>query len=291
MKKINTLTALVFVLATSIFSQASDPLGFWPHHVGDVWQYRDASTNEIVYTKYYDSVWVSEDSSIFINGRRVGADINSIYEKIDTSFNVFNLLTQPNYPRYKLSASIGDSWVARVFGEDTIIVTVTDIYENYVFGILTTIKVFTFEIIFQEYPYTFWLGDDHLAIGFGLVFSFIEGGSAPYLAGAIIDSTHYGTIVSVEQEESIPNEFIFFQNYPNPFNPITNLHFKLPKAGKVTITVYDILGRLVEILIDEEKYAGEWTVKWNAENLSSGLYFAKLEFAEQIQVRKLLLTK
>lgn len=289
MKKINILPAFVIVFAINIFSQTPDPLSFWPHHIGDVWQYRDAVNNQVVGTRYLDSIYIDPiTSDIYIYYRPIGS--GTIY-KIDSTGRLYNLNFQPGYPRYKLNADSGDSWVAGIVGDDTVFVTITDIYEDYVFGNWTTIKVFTFEIIYSYLPEPFWLGDDHLASGFGWIFTFGEGGTATYLAGAIIDSVQYGTIVSVKNEEVVPDEFIFFQNYPNPFNPLTNLSFHLPNSGNVKITIYDILGKLVITLVDEEMQAGEWTVKWNAEQFSSGVYLAKLDFSGKTQVRKLLLSK
>ena len=90
---------------------------------------------------------------------------------------------------------------------------------------------------------------------------------------------------------AIPAEYSLSQNYPNPFNPSTTFSFSLPKAGIVTLTVYDITGREVAKLVDGYKVKGLHEVTFDADGLSSGVYFARLEAGEFKQVRKILLIK
>lgn len=91
--------------------------------------------------------------------------------------------------------------------------------------------------------------------------------------------------------ESLPKEFRLYQNYPNPFNPGTKIKYDLPKAGHVTIKVYDILGRKVETLINEEKPAGNYEVEFSGSNLSSGIYFYELQAGNYSSVKKMILIK
>lgn len=74
----------------------------------------------------------------------------------------------------------------------------------------------------------------------------------------------------------IPKEFSLSQNYPNPFNPSTNIKFSLPKSAMVKLVVYDITGREVETLVNENLNAGTFNADWNAAKYSSGVYFYKL---------------
>ncbi len=99
-------------------------------------------------------------------------------------------------------------------------------------------------------------------------------------------------VTSVE-EETIPEEFRVWQNYPNPFNPSTVIKFSIPQNSNVKITVFDLLGREIANLIDENMEAGFHKVEFNTEklNLSSGIYFYKVQANNLIEIRKMVLLK
>jgi len=99
-------------------------------------------------------------------------------------------------------------------------------------------------------------------------------------------------IIAVENEVSqIPYEYNLFQNYPNPFNPSTTISFQIPETGNVKISIFDILGRLTDIPLNEVKKAGNYNVVWNALNLPSGVYIYKIEAGSFTDVRKMILIK
>jgi hypothetical protein len=90
----------------------------------------------------------------------------------------------------------------------------------------------------------------------------------------------------------IPFAYKLSQNYPNPFNPVTTIKCGLPKFGKTNLVVYDILGRVVTKLVDNEfKDAGTYEVKWDASNFSSGIYFYTLESGSYKETMKMVLIK
>ncbi len=96
----------------------------------------------------------------------------------------------------------------------------------------------------------------------------------------------------VEKEGSmIPDNFALHQNYPNPFNPSTYITFDLPKRVKVRISVYDVVGRLVKVLVDEEMPAGSYKVEFRGDGLPSGVYFYRLEAGDFMSVKKMVLVK
>lgn len=101
--------------------------------------------------------------------------------------------------------------------------------------------------------------------------------------------------ISVDNEEEkgpeTPDSFKLYQNYPNPFNPSTNIRFDIPKAGEITVEVFDMLGRKVASLIQEYKSAGSYTVSFDASGLSSGIYFSRLSSGSSIQIQKMTLLK
>ena len=103
-----------------------------------------------------------------------------------------------------------------------------------------------------------------------------------------------GTITGVKDlngNAGIPVAYSLSQNYPNPFNPTTTIRFALPKAGDVSLVVYDILGRKVTELIHGNLTAGYHTVNFNASNLASGVYFYRIQAGDFVSVKKLMLLK
>ena len=94
-----------------------------------------------------------------------------------------------------------------------------------------------------------------------------------------------------ERQEQIPYRFALEQNYPNPFNPSTIINYQLAMNSHVTLKVYDILGREVATLVNEEKPAGSYSVQWNAGGVASGVYFYKLEAGSFSATRRLMLIK
>ena len=75
----------------------------------------------------------------------------------------------------------------------------------------------------------------------------------------------------------IPTQFELKQNYPNPFNPSTKISYALPKEGIVSLKIYDVLGKEVATLVNENKLAGYYEVDFNASAFASGIYFYKIE--------------
>ena len=102
--------------------------------------------------------------------------------------------------------------------------------------------------------------------------------------------------LSFNDQQPIPNVYILGQNYPNPFNPVTTLRYDLPEDALVNITIYDIMGRIVNNLVSNQQNAGYKSIQWNATNdagqpVSAGLYFYTIEAGEFRQTRKMVLLK
>ena len=107
----------------------------------------------------------------------------------------------------------------------------------------------------------------------------------------MFDQQNVVTGVNPVYTATTPNNYNLSQNYPNPFNPTTRINFALPKSGLVTLKVYNILGKEVATLVNEVKNIGTYSVDFNASNLSSGIYFYKLEVNGFSEVKKMSLIK
>ena len=85
--------------------------------------------------------------------------------------------------------------------------------------------------------------------------------------------------VGVSEPKNIVKEYKLFQNYPNPFNPSTVIEYVLPVESNVTISVFNTIGQRVAVLLDRTQGAGNHSINWNAQNLSSGVYFYEIKAA------------
>ncbi len=99
------------------------------------------------------------------------------------------------------------------------------------------------------------------------------------------------TAVDVESEFSLPTAVQIHQNHPNPFNPTTTINYELPQRSDVQITIFDLLGREITTLVSETQDAGFKSVKWDATNTASGIYFYRLQTGGQAITRKLVVLK
>ena len=99
------------------------------------------------------------------------------------------------------------------------------------------------------------------------------------------------TAVEENIQPGLPSDFGLSQNYPNPFNPSTNIEFSLPTAGIVKLEVYNVLGQLVETLVDEHLPVGYHAVEYDASNQTSGIYFYRLLHQEGTETKKMVLVK
>jgi hypothetical protein len=100
-----------------------------------------------------------------------------------------------------------------------------------------------------------------------------------------------GQPTSVGNEKSLPKEFALLQNFPNPFNPATKIGYQLPARSQVSLKVFDVLGREVATLVNEEKQAGAYSALWNAHGMASGVYFYKLQAGTYTETKKLMLLR
>lgn len=104
-------------------------------------------------------------------------------------------------------------------------------------------------------------------------------------------TVNVGAVAINNNSTVIPEKFFLYQNYPNPFNPATKIRFDLAKTGFVKLAIYDIAGRQVDEILNANYAAGEYTFDFNAENLSTGVYFYKLVTPDYTSIKKMILVK
>jgi hypothetical protein len=97
--------------------------------------------------------------------------------------------------------------------------------------------------------------------------------------------------LDVPLPDGTPLSFGLDQNYPNPFNPSTTIVYSIPVTGNVRLTVFDLLGREVQVLVNDHKDAGKYSHTFDASSLASGMYVYRLQAGDHMQARKLLLLR
>ncbi|PIS43950.1 MAG: hypothetical protein COT22_13180, partial [Ignavibacteria bacterium CG08_land_8_20_14_0_20_37_9] len=114
-----------------------------------------------------------------------------------------------------------------------------------------------------------------------------------YLLGNL-DANNQQKLASPNTSQSdlpVPTDYALDQNYPNPFNPATTISYQLPKSGSVTLKIFDMLGKEVMTLVNEQKEMGRYTVQFDASSLASGMYVYQLRVNDYTSTKKMLLLK
>ncbi len=302
-------------------AQEEDPLKFFPHQTGDMWEYFYYESPSYVDTVQNFTISDSIDFQGIIHITQYARNINPVqypynfldtsYYMIDSSFNVFGPggggPGSENYLIYKLNAQQNHQWVlydysGGIGGTGYEMARVNEVWEDELFGIETTFKSYVY---YYASDTTDTIGSpsvlvryvDILAYGLGL---FRRGsGDATgdiYLKGCVINDTLYGDTTNVitsvkDLSDNLPLQLELLQNYPNPFNPVTKIRFQIPGNNFVGLKVFDLLGNEVMVLVNEVKPAGIFEVDFNASNLPSGMYIYSLQVNDFISNQKMLLLK
>lgn len=139
----------------------------------------------------------------------------------------------------------------------------------------------------QDFSYILSLGFDYRDI------NLYANGNGAGFSVRCIKGDGITSVSSKEENKFISGGYTLLQNYPNPFNPSTVITYSIPKAGLVTLKVYDILGREAAVLVNEFKEAGTYSSSFYAQHsaLNSGFYFYKLQAGDFTQTRKMILMK
>jgi len=186
----------------------------------------------------------------------------------------------------------GLNWVSKSYQTSSVLNSITFINNNtgYIVGYIHTILLKTTNCGDNWQEEQTGLDYDN-----GFLYGITSRNGYATLVGenGIIKSTkdiHFVPIRNIKNE--IPDKYDLLQNYPNPFNPETKIKFVLPEKSFVTIKIYNILGQLVETLVDNERLdAGIHQTSFNGNNLSSGIYFYKIETEKFTQSKRMVLLK
>lgn len=308
MKKFKKILVLLFLIAGFTNAQI-DTTDWFPMQTGNYWEYM-ALTGEG--PKYFSTKVIGD--TLMPNGK----EYKVFYTKyFDTSFN-FRLYYRKEIDsiylytgissyiplgEYKfLDFAVADSTIWLVYpvficcNPNARGVSSTFIDYTYYNFLQKSNEAKHFEDVYVDSVDTLWTPNDGsfpiiLNKGLGIVWHLIFNDGSYYLQGAIINGIQMGTIVDVENENNILPNNISLKSYPNPFNNSTTFKINLSAAGQTELSVYNILGQKIATLMDEQKSAGNYNIQFNANHLSSGVYFVLLKQNELITKEKIILLK
>ena len=316
MKKINTINItffLTFLFVSTKFGQTNSNLDYFPYNEGDMWEYFYSDGPMYLDTAQVFNHYDSTDAAGNIYVTQTSRYINPISTpaipfpdtmryKIDTLNQVWGRVSElDNVIAFKLNAKQGDQWVLKTFYDNEEIMgheMARVIFFDYeIFGkaykVMNTVYFFT-----PDSTDTLGLStySESLMLGIGRFWK--GGGESPGrmdLIGAVINGILYGdttnVLTSINPNNNLPAKIMVKQNYPNPFNLTTKISYQLPEKNFVTLKVYDILGREIEELVNRSIEVGNHEAVFNANNLSSGIYYYQIKAGNFVQSRKMILIK
>lgn len=299
--KVSAAAALIGLLLACdpALGQSSDSLKYFPCDSGDTWFYYGEDG--------YSTIKVD---CVFNHQKGKLVYMTDGEYLIDTTFQIvytvfpYRAPSDTLWETYRLNAQVGECWpydsssyrwngVGLRTGDSVVI-----------FGVPTRVKTFEF---FHFYSDTGTPSHDPrqwfsymtrtYAYGFGMIEEGLEGGGGRVLIGAILNGDSMGIILDVkEKRNNLPDRFTLYQNYPNPFNPSTAISYQLTAVSRVTLKIYDILGREVKTLVEERETAGQHVVYWDGTDrygrrVASGIYYYRLATPGGSITRKAVLIK
>lgn len=288
MKKIY-ITLLIFLSQIVVNNNVSAQSKYFPHSVGNTWQYmyNDGRFEQIKIHR--DSV--DTNGNVFLNlGETTFPDFYWSYKVNNSKDTITYLPFTLVWILYKFPSDSGDIFPLDANGYYG---KIYDIQEIQLFGKKTTNIEFRY---YNGHPDSFgsgWMFTNILVNNYGLSW---YGNEVEYktLIGCIIDGDTSGIIftdIKDELEVQLPKNVKLNQNYPNPFNPTTTISYQLPQTSFVQLKVYDILGEEITTLVKEIKPEGIFSINFDASSLPSGVYIYSLHSNGFVQNRKMTLIK
>jgi len=282
------LLLFMFALAGDFnksYSWDSTAAKFYPLAVGNVWSYRYSYF--MLFTcmpvSYYDYIVRIDSLLLKPNGKWYFKFSDGSLKRIDSAtMNVYSYNGGIECLKDSLLARKNDTLLScsseRYYIADTSAINFAGTRRAMKVQRVPSIGIFYHQLVY--------------GLGFFYEISCEGGGRDIRLNGCIINGIQYGNILGINYINSeIPDRFSLSQNYPNPFNPITKLKFQIPKSGLVKLIVFDVLGKEVQVLVNQHLSPGTYEVDFDGSNLPSGVYYYKIETEEFAETKKMVLLK
>jgi Secretion system C-terminal sorting domain len=284
MRTLHAITTL-FIIQVATSQVADTSLNYLPLQIGNTWEY-DYATASLGH-QYYYTVTVSHDTIAPNKVKYLVLERTDLSDRSTSiSLERVDSLTTCVY-RYNAADSNSETMVdslrskmGNTFGYSTCVT----VDQETVLGIQASVKSYHDGLV----------AGHALAYGLGRISDWQMG--APYdlfstLVYARINNKEFGTLLNVNENTGKPLTFVLSQNFPNPFNPTTTIHFSLSRTEFMSLEVRNVLGQKVATLASEVMPAGEHTISFNGEMLSSGIYFYTLKTQDRSLTKIMVLNK
>jgi hypothetical protein len=301
MKKNIPLILVFLIITENVFSLDTTSAKLMPLKAGNVWTYHWYFAFGPPTTGNFKNTitgTTTMNGHMYFVVSTTGSTTQITYVRIDSATT--------NYIQYASTNSC--SWLENEIIQDSLCSKLNDsalaqCYPWYKCTDTTNTQIFGQIIPYKSFTWsTFEQGVNRkYARNIGLIYSVRTALNYFYettLKGCVIDGIVYGdtSITGLQPVSSeVPNKFCLSQNYPNPFNPITKIKFNIPPSsgarGVTRIVVYNVLGREITTLVDEQLKSGTYETEWDGTNYPSGVYFYKLITAGYTETRKMVLVK
>ena len=303
---------LLMLPAQPILAQQSDTTNYFPFETGDIWVY---DVCESIFCEAEVRVEVTSDSINkegvrWLRTEELYSDefetrLDTVEYRVDSVGNIYRKPwpMDPSYPGFALvlndTATIGESWIADSARnandhKHTLFAQVEDTMTRVIFNDTTEIITMAYSPDLTFFPSLFF----NWARGLGIIEqTFSEPGldysmKGVFKGGKLLGDTTLVYVSTEEEVENLPRSIRLHQNYPNPFNPSTTIRFDLRRATQVSLSIYDITGRKITTLLNQQLMSsGRHQVVWNAGQTSSGIYFYRLKVNGRQITRKMMLIK
>lgn len=311
--KMLTLFLIVLLANSNNYSQTQNQHPFFPHHVGDLWEYTEwefwglplSHFHAIIIADTLDSLGKSHvhfiNNVLWQRSNVVQAwPINEFI--IDTLNNVYHLVEAglPYFLIYKLDAQQGDQWVMYTHSPGQYeMARCSKVEMRYIFNQWRETKFYTYYLAFDSTDTTgLARNGSHLADGLGLIY---DGGNHDVgyelrLGGAVIGGILYGDTTYLNVHDPSSSQSVLagshlYQNYPNPFNSTTRISFDLHEEREIALSFYDLNGKLIKTIYKGILGAGTHTYHLDVSDLSSGIYIYSIKTGPENYQKKCILIK
>jgi hypothetical protein len=278
---------MVLIISGNLYSQKRTLYDYFPHHVGDIWEYITYEGNIGKREKYFISKieTIPADTAKYIYWGNSTTPSEKI--RLDDSSTVYIYDRSKWMPLFKFAEPLKSYWL---IGGSTYYYSLDTLFQvNYMGYNTEALRIYVHNNN-PKYGTSSITAKELYLKGIGFYSREYDVGLT-VLRGCIINGVNYGYPVSIEEEKKRPVTKNSIKNYPNPFNSETRIVYELSSASDISVRVFDVVGREVAVIEEGYKEAGAYTRYWNPRNIASGTYIIVFRSNNSFLTRKMIYLK